>query len=219
MKEIRIVVAEDEFFTRTGICQLLEQEPDMQVVGQASSGEEALSLVNGAKPDLLLLDIRMPPGIDGLEVIRRLRRDKNPVLIVALTQENPLIKAVAEVGANGFIPKDHEAMFIPTVRCVAQTRSDVFINPTLSKQFQALDAMVDKAQLSELEREVWRLIGFKNDEIAQRLCKSTGRIRNIVTDLYVKLGILDDGKVSQRVQAMEMARFLGFLEAPTDLFE
>lgn len=217
MKEIRIVVAEDEFFTRTGICQLLDEEPDMKVVGQAATGEEALELVEKLKPDLLLLDIRMPPGMNGLEVIRQLRMKEIQVLIVALTQESPLIKAVAEAGANGFIPKDHEAMFIPTVRCVAQTGSEIFINPSLSRQFLEFQAMVENAQLSEMEREVWRLIGYKNDEIAQRLCKSNGRVRNMVTELYVKLGILDDGKVSQRVQAMEIARFMGFLEAPTDL--
>lgn len=217
MEEKTVIVAEDEYFTRTGICQLLDDEPGLNVIGQASSGEEALQLVAERQPDLLLLDIRMPPGIDGLEVIRRLRKAGNKVLIIALTQENPLIKAVADAGGNGFIPKDHQEMFLPTVRCVAQTGSDVFINPTLSKEYEELEAKVKAAQLSESEDQVWRLIGYKNEEIAQRIFKSPGRVRNLVTELYVKLGILDDGKVSQRVQAMEMARFLGVLEPPTKL--
>lgn len=215
MNPIRIVVAEDEFFTRTGICQLLDCEPDMEVVGMAENGQEAIRLVKAHQPDLLLLDIRMPPGMDGVEVIQQLRKTDKKLLIVALTQEGPLIKAVQDAGGNGFIPKDQTEMFIPTVRCVAQTRADVFINPTVSKRYQALQAQVKQAQLTDLEHDVWRLIGFKNEEIAQRLFKSSGRIRNIVTDLYVKLAILDDGKVSQRVQAMEMARFLGVLESPT----
>lgn len=214
LPKIKVVVAEDEFFTRTGICQLLEDETDIQVVGQAENGEDAIKLVESLRPDLLLLDIRMPPGIDGVEVIRRLRQAKDETLIVALTQESPLIKAVADAGGNGFIPKDQQEMFLPTLRCVARTGADVFINPTLSKSYHELAARVEQAQLTDLEKQVWRLIGYKNEEIAARLCKSVGRVRNIVTELYGKLGVLDDGKVSQRVQTMEMARFLGYLEAP-----
>lgn len=214
MTKIKVIVAEDEFFTRTGICQLLSEEADIEVIAEAPDGETAIELVKKLQPDLLLLDIRMPPGIDGVEVIRKLRDAGDQTLIVALTQESPLIKAVAEAGGNGFIPKDQAEMFLPTLRCVARTGADVFINPTLSKQYHEMMTLVDNAQLSDLEKEVWSLIGYKNEEIAERLCKSVGRVRNIVTELYGKLGILDDGKVSQRVQTMEMARFLGRLEPP-----
>lgn len=213
-RKIDIVVAEDEYFTLEGICSLLEKESDFTIVGRANSGEQALRLVKQTKPQVLLLDIRMPPGMDGIEVIRRLRQSSIQIAIVALTQEYQLIQAVKQAGANGYVPKDHHHMFIPTIRCVAETGSQVFINPKLSQTYQEIRDRVDLADLSELEYVVWKLMGYKNEEIARRLEKSAGRIRNLISDLYCKLGIEDDGRISRRVRAMEWARLLGILEDP-----
>lgn len=211
---ITVVVAEDEFLTLEGICSLVAKQPDFELVGKASSGEEALSRVFDLNPQVLLLDIRMPPGIDGIEVIKRLRSKKQNLAIIALTQEYHLVKAVEEAGANGYVPKDDHHMFIPTMRCVVQTGSNVFINPKVSQAFQALQERVALAQLSSLEMNAWKLMNYKNEEIARRLGKSAGHIRNLITDLYFKLNIADDQKVSRRVQATELGRLLGILEEP-----
>ena len=214
MNPIQIVIAEDEYFTRIGIKNLLEREEDFHVVAMASGGEEAISLVKEHQPQVLLLDIRMPPGIDGLEVIKRLRGENNPVAIIALTNEKRLTKLVEKAGANGFIPKGKHTMFVPALRCVVQTKSNLFINPDVSESYRQLEIRVEMARLSKLERSVWELIGYTHEEIARRLFKAEGRIRNLVTELYFKLDIPKDGRVSQRVQAIDLARLYGILEEP-----
>ena len=214
MEAINIIIAEDEFFTRQGICSLLEKQPGLNVIGQTGDGESAVALVQEKKPHVLLLDISMPPGINGIEVIKRLRAAGSKVLIVALTHEKRLIRAVEKEGGNGFVPKDKYHMFIPTVMCVAQTGDSIFINPEISETYRQLDQRVGDARLSELELGVWKLIAYKNEEIARRLFKAVGRIRNLVTELYFKLDIPKSDKISQRVQAIELARLYGILEEP-----
>jgi len=216
VKPIRIVIAEDEYFTREGICRLLEAGPGFEIVAQADNGEDALKLVDEHKPDVLLLDISMPPGIDGTEVIKRLRAADNTTPIIALTHEKRVIKLVEKLGGNGFIPKDKYQMFIPTVQCVAQTGSKIFINPEITEAFSKIQKRVEAAKLSDLETDVWQLIAYKNEEIARRLFKTEGRIRNLVTELYFKLDIPKSDKVGQRIQAIEMARAYGILENPKD---
>lgn len=216
MKPIRIVIAEDEYFTREGICRLIEAGPGFEIVGQADNGEDAINLVDEHQPDVVLLDISMPPGIDGIEVMRRLRAKGCTIPLIALTHEKRVIKLVEKVGGNGFIPKDKYQMFIPTLQCVAQTGSKIFINPETTEAFSKVQKRVDAAKLSELELDVWQLIAYKNEEIARRLFKTEGRIRNLVTELYFKLDIPKSEKVGQRVQAIEMARAYGILETPKD---
>lgn len=213
-ESIRVVVAEDDFFTREGICNLLNSEAGIEVVGSAENGEKALELVTLHQPDVLLLDIRMPPGIDGIEVIRRLRRAGNPVKIVVLTSSVKVAGRVEQEGANGFLPKDKHPMFIPTVRCVAQTGSKIFINPERSEAFRHMESRLKQAELNELEMAILRLLPYKNEEIARRLHKSPGRIRNLITELYFKLNLEDTQELSQRMQAIQLARVLGILEEP-----
>ncbi len=217
MEPIEVVVVEDEHFTREGICSLLEKEPDICVTGRAANGEDALRLVRQKSPDVLLLDISMPPGIDGLEVIRRLRLEGSEVLVIALTENERVIAAVREEGGNGFLPKDKYQMLIPTVQCVVRTRSNVFINPEVSKAYLEVARCVEEAELTDLELAAWKLLAYKNEEIARRLYKAPGRIRNVVTSLYFKLDIHDNGKVSQRIQAIRMATLYGILEEPEGL--
>lgn len=214
MNTTRVVVAEDEFFTREGICRLIDDLPGFKVVGQASQGEQAIELVHRERPDVLLLDIRMPPGVDGLEVIRTIRNQGLPVFILVLTNEKRVIKAAQEAGANGYVPKDKHQMFLPSLQCVVETGKRVFINPDLSEQYLALRARIAEANLNESEMTVWRLLAYRNDEISRRCHKAVGRVRNIVTELYFKLDIPKTGELSQRFQAVEMARMLGILEEP-----
>jgi len=158
----------------------------------------------------------MPPGIDGLEVIKRIRATGNQLSIIALTHEKRVVKQVEKLGANGFIPKDKYQMFIPTVQCVVQSGTKIFITPEATEEYSRVHARVEAAKLSELELEVWALVAYKNEEIARRLFKTEGRIRNLVTDLYFKLDIPKSDKVGQRIQAIDMARAYGVLQVPED---
>ena len=216
MEKISVVVAEDEYFTREGICSILEKEPQIEVIGQVDNGVDAITFVLEHKPTVLLLDIRMPPGINGLEVIKRLRDQKSDILIIALTGEKRLVKAVEERGGNGYVPKDKHQMFIPTVLYVAQTGSNIFINPDLTEAYREVAQRVEKAKLSAFEKDVWRLLRYTNEEIAKRLNRSTGRIRNVVADLYFKLDITESA-ISKRVQATELGRLYGILEDPDEV--
>ncbi|MCB1049832.1 MAG: response regulator transcription factor [Acidobacteria bacterium] len=210
----RVVIAEDEFFTREGISRLISADPQFEVIGTANQGEEAISLVKSLNPDALLLDIRMPPGIDGIEVIRRLRADGQQLAILALTNESRSIKAAEAAGANGYVPKEKHQMLIPALMCVTHTPGKIFINPDHSQAYLDLVAQVEAANLTESEREVWQYLAYRNEEIARRVHKAPGRIRNIVTELYFKLDIPKTGEFSQRFIATEMARSLGILKEP-----
>lgn len=105
-------------------------------------------------------------------------------------------------------------MFLPTLQCVVESGKQVFINPEYSEHYLALRKRVEQAELNESEMSVWKLLAFRNEEISRRCHKAVGRVRNIVTDLYFKLDIPKNGELSQRFQAVEMARILGVLEEP-----
>ncbi len=216
MDNIRVVVAEDDFFTRRGVCRILEEAPGIEVIGQAENGEDAIAAVQAKQPQILLLDIYMPPGIDGIQVIKQLRAVESQVLIIALTDQIRMIKLVEKAGGNGYIPKEKHQMLVPTVQCVAATGSNIFIKPEHSNAYSRIQEHVRKADLMEHELEVWGLIAYKNEEFARRLHKAEGSIRNLVTELYNKLNIPKSDKVSQRVQAIEMARIFGVLKTPSD---
>ena len=217
LEKIGIVVAEDDFFSREGIRGILSREPSFEVLGETGDGEEAIVLVRKLRPRVLLLDIRMPPGIDGLEVIRRLRAQGDDVLIIALTNEKRMIRMVEEAGGNGFIPKERHKVFIPVIQCVARTGSRVFIDPEVSDAFRKLTERVQNAGLSELDMQIWRLIAYKNEEIGRKVFRAPGRVRNMVTQLYTKLDIPKEDSVSQRIRAIELARLYGVLEEPEPL--
>jgi len=216
---IGIVFAEDDFFSREGIRGILSREPSFQVLGETDDGERAIELVRELQPRVLLLDIRMPPGIDGLEVIRRLRAEGNPVLIIALTNEKRMIRMVEEAGGNGFIPKERHKVFVPTIQCVARTGSRVFIDPEVSDHFRRITERIEAADLSELDMQIWRLIAYKNEEIGRKIFRAPGRVRNMVTQLYTKLGIPKEDAVAQPIRAIELARLYGVLEEPVPLDE
>ncbi|MCB1044463.1 MAG: response regulator transcription factor [Acidobacteria bacterium] len=214
MSDIRVVIAEDEFFTRQGICRLIDELEGFRIVGEASQGAQAIELVRSEQPDVLLLDVRMPPGLDGIQVIKTLRAEKSPVAIVVLSNEKRVIRSAQEAGANGYVPKDKHQMFLPTLQCVVETGQRVFINPEYSEAYNALRKRVSSANLNESEMVVWGLLAFRNEEISRRCHKAIGRVRNIVTELYFKLDIPKNGELSQRFQAVEMARMLGILVEP-----
>jgi DNA-binding NarL/FixJ family response regulator len=200
---IRVVLADDQVLVRAGFRSLLDAQDDVEVVGEAGDGEEAVRLTTSLTPDVVLMDIRMP-GTDGLEATRRIAADDRlgDVRVVILTtfDLDEYVFEALRAGASGFLVKDTEpAELIQAVRVVA--RGEALLSPGVTRRLIAefaarageprpapeLDALTDR------EREVMALAaqGMSNDEIAQRLQVSPATAKTHVSRAMVKLGARD----------------------------
>lgn len=197
---IRTLLADDQGLVRSGLRALLDAREDIQVVAQAATGEQALALTRRLKPDVVLMDVRMP-DLDGLEATRRIAADPDlaAVRVVILTTfalDEYLFDALRD-GAVGFLVKDAEpAELVGAVRAAA--RGDSLISPRMTRRLVAefaerarcprdtspLDALTDR------EREVLALVaeGLTNEQIADRLVLSPATARTHVGRLFSKLG-------------------------------
>jgi DNA-binding NarL/FixJ family response regulator len=200
---IRILIADDQLLVRAGFRSLLDAEDGIEVVGEAANGEEAIKLTTQHRPDVVLMDIRMP-GLDGLEASRRILG--NPALedvrIVILTtfEADEYIFEAIRLGASGFLVKDTEpADLIKAIRVVAGGES--LLSPGVTRRLIAEFAKRAKepltlpaiGDLTEREREVMGLValGMSNDEIAQRLVVSPATAKTHVSRIMIKLGARD----------------------------
>jgi len=198
MGKIRVLVADDHTILRKGLCSLLEGKPDIEVVGEAEDGREAVEKVEALLPDVVLMDITMP-RLNGLEATRQIKRLFPRVKIVALTMytNEEYIQQFLQAGASGYVVKQAApAELISAIQAVY--RGDSFLSPMISKTI--IDeylkraepaASSEQAKLTDREREVLQLIaeGYSNRDIAQKLqisIKTAGVHR---TNLMEKLGI------------------------------
>ncbi|CAN5730601.1 response regulator transcription factor [soil metagenome] len=200
---IRVVLADDQALVRAGFRALLDAENDIEVVGEAADGEEAVQLAESLVPQVVLMDIRMP-GMDGLSATRRIAADRRlrEVRIVILTTfdlDEYVFEALRE-GANGFLVKSTEpAELIQAVRAVA--RGDALISPSVTRRL--IEEFAERAKeprpaaeldvLTAREREVMALVadGLSNEEIAERLVLSPATAKTHVSRAMVKLGARD----------------------------
>ncbi len=197
MGKIRVLVADDHTIVRKGLCSLLEGKPDIEVVGEAEDGREAVEKVEALLPDVVLMDITMP-RLNGLEATRQIKRLFPQVKIVALTMytNEEYIQQFLQAGASGYVVKQAApAELISAIQAVY--RGDSFLSPKISKAI--IDeylkraepaASSEQAKLTDREREVLQLIaeGYSNRDIAQKLqisIKTAGVHR---TNLMEKLG-------------------------------
>jgi len=200
---IRILIADDQLLVRAGFRSLLDAEDGIEVVGEAANGEEAVRLTTQHRPDVVLMDIRMP-GMDGLEASRRILGDPalEGVHIVILTtfEADEYIFDAIRLGASGFLVKDTEpADLIKAIRVVAGGES--LLSPGVTRRLIAEFAKRAKeplslpaiGELTEREREVMGLVGLglSNDEIAQRLVVSPATAKTHVSRIMIKLGARD----------------------------
>ncbi|MCQ4041899.1 response regulator [Streptantibioticus rubrisoli] len=199
----RVVLADDQVLVRAGFRALLDAQPDIEVVGEAADGEEALRQVARLMPDVVLMDIRMPT-LDGLAATRRITGDPAladvKVVILTTFELDEYVFEAIRSGATGFLVKDTEPdELLRAVR--AAMAGDALLSPGVTRRLIAEFAARSKEptaaegleQLTEREREVMALvgIGLSNDEIARRLVVSPLTAKTHVSRAMVKLGARD----------------------------
>ncbi|MER7621792.1 response regulator transcription factor [Streptomyces sp. NPDC126503] len=201
---IRVVLADDQNLVRAGFRSILSGEEDIEVVGEAGDGEQAVALARELRPDVVLMDIRMPV-LDGLAATGRITSDGDlaEVRVVVLTtfDADDHVYGALRAGASGFLVKDTEPMeLLHAVRVVA--RGDALIAPAVTRRLIAefagrIGRQPDPAPrlnaLTEREREVLGLVGagLSNDEIAGRLVLSPATAKTHVSRIMTKLGVRD----------------------------
>ncbi|CAM5419582.1 MULTISPECIES: response regulator [Streptomyces] len=211
---IRVLVAEDQSAVRAGLVLILRSAPDIEVVGEAADGEQAVELTRSLGPDLVLMDVQMP-RLDGVSATRRIVAERlADVLVLTTFDLDEYVFGALRAGAAGFLLKNAEAgQLLEAVRTVA--RGEGIVAPAVTRRLiaefaaaPAREAEADPAVLEGLtrrEREVLRRIGegLSNAEIAARLDMAEGTVKTHVSRLLAKLGL------RSRVQAAVLARELG----------
>lgn len=202
---IRVVLADDQVLLRAGLRALLDAEDDIEVVGEASDGAEAVELVRTLTPDVVLMDIRMS-GTDGLEATRRIAADdslaETRVVILTTFDLDEYVFEAVRIGASGFLVKDTEPTeLLRGVRAVAG--GDALLSPRVTRRLigefasrsrdTSLPAARELELLTEREREIVGLVGegLNNDEIAARLVVSPATAKTHVSRAMVKLHARD----------------------------
>ncbi|MGN6224752.1 response regulator [Pseudoxanthomonas sp.] len=194
---IRVFLIDDHALVRTGMRMILAQETDLEVVGEAESGEEALPQIRKLKPDVVLCDLHLP-GYSGLEVTERIvRADQDSrVIIVSVLEDGPLPKRLLEAGASGYLGKGGDAQeLIRAVRDVA--RGKRYLGSSVAQNLALLNVSGDGSPfdaLSPRELEVAMLLiqGMRQEEIAKRLSLSAKTVNTHKTRLFEKAGVSDN---------------------------
>jgi len=214
---VRVVIADDQQLIRTGFRMILAAEPDIEIVGEAATGTEAVSLNRDLRPDVMLMDIRMPE-LDGIEATRRIlgqnHEPKTSVLILTTFDLDEYVYDALRAGASGFLLKDVPApQLAAAIRTVGE--GDALLAPSITRrlieEFAApRTPSITPPGLSELtprELEVFRLVatGMSNGEIATHLIVGETTVKTHVTRVLMKLGVRD------RVQAVVLAYEAGIV--------
>jgi DNA-binding NarL/FixJ family response regulator len=206
-QRIRVLVADDHPIVRSGIVALLEAAPDVEVVGQASTGLEAVELAITLNPGIVLMDLRMP-GIDGDEATARILAAQPEIRVVVLTtyESDDSILSAIEAGASGYLLKAApQEEILAGIRSVA--RGEVALAPAIAALLVKRVAQPPAPTLSPRETEVLALVaqGLSNPAIASRLFVGEATVKTHLLHVFDKLG------VSDRTRAVTRAMELGLL--------
>jgi DNA-binding NarL/FixJ family response regulator len=211
-ESIRVLIADDHPLFRDGMLGLLGSLADMKVVGEASSGEQAIELARELQPDVILMDIKMP-GINGIEATREILHTspRIGVLVVTMFEDDDSVFAAMRAGARGYLLKDSSSQEVGhAIRAVAS--GEAIFGPEVAQRlisfFSAPSPAVSRRafpELTEREEEVLSLVaqGKTNQQIAKELFVSLKTVRNHVSNIFLKLQVAD------RAQAVIRAREAG----------
>ncbi len=217
MERIRVLVADDHPFYREGVRTMLGAVPEIEVLGEAGTGEEAIAAAAQLQPDVVLMDIKMP-AINGIEATRRILQTSPHVgvLVITMFDDDESVFAAMRAGARGYLLKD--ASLDEVARAVtAVGRGEAIFSPTIARRLMQYFARTRSAappifpELTDREYEILELIAQRrsNPEIAARLFLSPKTVRNHVSNIFSKLQVAD------RAEAMMAARVAGLGEDPT----
>jgi len=215
---VRVLLADDQRLVRTGLRMILDAEADLEVVGEAANGEEALERCRELAPDVVLMDVRMPV-MDGVEATRRLQDLPEPprVIVVTTFDLDEVVYEALRAGASGFLLKDApESRLVAAIRVVAEGGSMFAAAATrrLVQEFarqRPAPPPAEVERLTERETEVLRLVarGMSNAEIAEELVVTENTVKTHVARTLAKLGVRD------RVQAVVVAYEAGLVRPST----
>lgn len=209
MDQIRVLIVDDHALFRDGLRAMIEATEEIILIGEAGSGQEAISLAAELQPDVILMDIQMP-GIDGVEATRQIitMSPHISILVVSMLEDDYSVFAAMRAGAKGYILKG--AKHTDILRAIkVVTDGEAIFSPgiaiRLMEYFHKMQPVVPKQvfpELSEREREVLQLIsqGLKNAEIAERLYLSPKTVRNHVSNILSKLQVVDRTEAAIRAK-------------------
>jgi len=195
---IRILIADDHAVVRSGLRALLQEDPDLEVVGEASDGTVALQLVETLQPDVVLLDITMPPD-DGIKTAQRMKEQHPDVFVLFLTmhEDEALMHEALRVGASGYVIKRaEESEIIQAIH--AANRGDIYVHPAMTRALLQQPVTTEHRRsarpehLTRREIDVLRLLvrGNTNRQIAELLGLSVRTVENHRANLMGKLGLV-----------------------------
>lgn len=201
---MRVLLADDHPGVRSGIRNELARHADIEVIGEAVDGDEALRLAQTLQPDVLLLDLAMP-GLKAVQIIRQLRARPAPPRVLVLTahRDNELVLGMLHAGATGYLLKDEDpAAIVDGVRAAARGRPwlSAAVVETLAKHAAEEGTPPTAPELSAREMEVLRLLarGYSNQKIATELGVTERTVRHHLHNLYDKLGVKGRGEAIAR---------------------
>jgi DNA-binding NarL/FixJ family response regulator len=217
MSAVRVLIADDQALFREGLRTLLSTRPEIEVVGEAANGAEALAEVERLQPGVVLMDLRMPV-MDGIVATTAMRErwPSIPVLVLTTFDDDASLFGALRAGAAGYLLKDVSSDTL-VAAVTAAARGEAFLQSTVTGRVVAAFARLMESggpraealvmPLSPREREILALLGTgaSNKEIADRLCLAEGTVKNHVTNILTKLDVRD------RTQAAIRARQLGLV--------
>jgi DNA-binding NarL/FixJ family response regulator len=211
MEPVQVLIADDHTLFRAGMRALLNLFPEVQVVGEAATGEEAITQAEALHPDVILMDLQMP-GVNGVESTRRIlqRRPGTGIIVVTMFEDDTSVFAAMRAGARGYILK--EASEEEVLRAIlAVAGGEAIFGPAIASRLAHFfskpqrESNLTFPELTEREREILDLIarGLSNADLAQRLVLSPNTVRNHISNIFSKLELAD------RAEAIARAREAG----------
>lgn len=218
--KIRVLVADDHTLFRDGVRALFTSAPDLELVGEAATGEEAVALANSSQPDLILMDLQMPgvnglPGMNGIEATRQIINTSPHigVLVVTMFDDDHSVFASMRAGARGYVLKGaSHAEMLRAIRAVAS--GEAIFSPAIATRLMEYFANIRPQpaspifpELTEREREILKLIaeGHRNADIASQLVLSPKTVRNHITNILSKLQVADRAEAILRAREAGLA--------------